>query len=491
MEFAQPDWLYALALVPLVGVWEWWRARRARGGLRFSNIGPARDTPRTLWTYLRGLPAVLRMGALALGILALASALVLFSLAIVNELVTRKPLKAASHITTRAQGHAETAIRNADVIQAMGLHNQLIQRWYDMSEKAFERQHAASNRGTTITGMSRFIRLFVQSAILGLGAYLVLQDQLTAGGMIAGSILLGRALAPVEQSIGAWRAFVAARFSYQRLEKLMDTFPETPSRMALPEARGALSVERLYVRAPQSDVMILNAVSFELKPGEAIAVVGPSAAGKSTLCRAVCGTAPIFRGAVRLDGAEIDHWPREQFGAAVGYLPQTVELFDGTIRENIARMGEAGDEAVTRAAMLAGVHELILKLPDGYETRVGPTGVALSGGQRQRIGLARAIFGEPKLIVLDEPNSNLDQEGEAALTGTIARLKRQGAGVLLVAHRQSALAAVDKILVMKDGAVELFDTRDEVLRIMAERRRFASQQAKAGGAAAKTSQEAK
>ncbi|MEQ8405925.1 MAG: type I secretion system permease/ATPase [Oceanicaulis sp.] len=426
-----------------------------------------------------------------LGVLALITAVLLFAIALGNEVLTRKPLREGAGALNMATREADGIVAHAETVHAMGMESQLEARWRTHQRAAQAAQTSGAELGGWITGASRFVRLSAQVGVLGLGALLVLRGELSAGSMIAGSILLGRALAPVEQSIGAWRAFVAARFSYQRLGKLMEAFPETPSRMALPEPRGMLSVEQLYVRAPNSDVMILSSVSFALKPGEAIAVVGPSAAGKSTLCRAVCGTVPVFRGAVRLDGAEIDHWPREQFGAAVGYLPQTVELFDGSIRENIARMGEADDEAVTRAAMLAGVHELILKLPDGYETRVGPTGVALSGGQRQRIGLARAIFGDPKLIVLDEPNSNLDQDGEAALTGTIARLKRQGAGVLLVAHRQSALAAVDKILVMKDGAVEMFDARDEVLRIMAERRRFASQQAKADGAQPKPKREVK
>ena len=415
-----------------------------------------------------------------LGVLALVTALVLFAIALANEALTRKPLREGAGALNAATRDADGIVAHAETVHAMGMAPQLEARWRGRMQAAQTAQLSGSELGGWITGASRFVRLSAQVGVLGLGALLVLRGELSAGSMIAGSILLGRALAPVEQSIGAWRAFVGARLSFNRLEKLMETFPEESERMALPEAKGRLSVEQLYVRAPESDVMILKNVGFRMEPGEAIAIVGPSAAGKSTLCRAVCGTAPIFRGAARLDGAEIDHWPREQFGAAVGYLPQTVELFDGTIRENIARMGQADADAVTRAATLAGVHELILKLPDGYETRVGPTGVALSGGQRQRIGLARAIFGDPKLIILDEPNSNLDQEGEASLTGAINRLKQGGAGILLVAHRQSALAAVDKILVLNDGAVEVFDTRDEVMRIMAERRRFGGNASKSG-----------
>ena len=411
-----------------------------------------------------------------LGVLAIITAVVLFAIALANELLTRKPLQEGAGGTALALQEGDRVVAHAETVHAMGMERALEERWRRHQTEAQERQLAGQELGGWINGLSRFIRLSAQIGVLGLGALLVLRGELSAGSMIAGSILLGRALAPVEQSIGAWRAFVNARFSFDRLNALLEAHPEHSQRTSLPDARGHLTVENVVVRAPRSEDIILKGVSLSLQPGEAVAVVGPSAAGKSTLCRAVCGTMPVTRGSVRLDGAEVDHWPREQFGAAVGYLPQQVELFDGTIKENIARMGEADDAAVTRAAQLADVHELILKMPEGYETKVGPTGVNLSGGQRQRIGLARAVFGQPKLIVLDEPNSNLDQAGEAALTGTIRRLKEDGAGILLVAHRQSALAAVDKILVLKDGGVEMFDTRDEVMRIMNERRRFAQRQ---------------
>ena len=338
-----------------------------------------------------------------LGVLAVIAAVLLFALAVVNELITRKPLQEGASGVAGALGEAGRIVSHSETVHAMGMMPALERRWAAHNAAAQARQLQGQELGGWLGGASRFIRLAAQVGVLGLGALMVLRGELSAGAMIAGSILLGRALAPVEQSIGAWRAFVTARMNHQRLTKLLELHPETAERMQLPAPRGELAIDNLYVRAPNSEVMIIKGVSFAVRPGQAVAIVGPSAAGKSTLCRAVCGTMPVFRGAVRLDGAEIAHWPRAQFGAAVGYLPQSVELFDGTIRENIARMGQADAEAVTGAAQLAGVHEMILKLPDGYETRVGPMGVNLSGGQRQRIGLARAVFGGPKLVVWMSP----------------------------------------------------------------------------------------
>jgi PrtD family type I secretion system ABC transporter len=306
--------------------------------------------------------------------------------------------------------------------------------------------------------------------MLGLGAYLVLDGELTGGGMIAGSILLGRALAPVEQAIGAWKGLVMARASHARVQSLLSRHRPGAAAVRLPEPAGRVSVESLVFAPPHSGRPILKGVTFELAAGEVLAVVGPSGSGKSTLCRLLTGISAPSSGHVRLDGAEVHSWERSDFGAHVGYLPQNVELFAGTVRDNIARMSAAPDEAVIAAARLAGGHDMILRLPDGYATEVGPRGAALSGGQRQWIGVARAVFGQPRLLVLDEPNASMDQAGEAALIDAIGRLKARGATVILVAHRPSLLVHVDKLLVMHEGAGVLFGARDEVLpRLMVKR----------------------
>jgi ATP-binding cassette subfamily C protein/ATP-binding cassette subfamily C exporter for protease/lipase/ATP-binding cassette subfamily C protein EexD len=429
------------------------------------GIQPMFDAP---WTPI--FVAVIWLLHPWLGMLALASAVVLFALAVINELITRKPLKAASQITSRAQTDADTAIRNADVIQAMGLHNQLIQRWYDTNEKAFERQHVASNRGTAITGASRFIRLFVQSAILGLGAYLAIQGQLTAGGMIAASILLGRALAPVEQSISAWKQFIAARGSLARVRKLLGGGAEPRHRIRLPPPRGHLVVDKVTLLPPGARggeaKPLLKQVGFEVAPGNALCIIGPSGAGKTSLCRVIAGIWQPNAGCVRLDSADIHDWDRQDLGPHVGFLPQDVELFSASVRDNIARMTPANDDVdrkVIEAAQIAGAHDMILHLPDGYDTPMGENGAAVSAGQRQRIGLARALYDEPKLLVLDEPNANLDQEGELALLSALETMKQKGTTIVTVSHRQGLLKLADKILVLREGAQELFGDREEVL----------------------------
>lgn len=407
-----------------------------------------------------------------LGMMALASAVVLFVVAILNDVITRKPLAEANTASSVAQRDAERALVNSETIQAMGMLPAILARWRGRSQEAQLAMSRAAERGGWMTGLSRFIRLVVQVGILGLGALLVLESQLSPGGMIAGSILLSRALAPVEQSIGAWRSFRGYTQSRKRLKALLEEHPAHEDAMPLPEIVGNLSVEGLTIRAPEGQQLILRNVTFALSAGDVLAIVGPSAAGKSTLCRAICGVIPPTAGHIRLDGAEISQYPREQFGRALGYLPQTVELFAGTVRENIARMGDGDPEAVVRAAQLANVHDMVLQLPDGYETRIGAGGVNLSGGQRQRLGLARALFGNPKLVVLDEPNSNLDQAGENALATAIRQLKLMGTTVILVAHRQSAIGSADKLMVLTGGQIEVFDDRDTVLRMLDERRRF-------------------
>ena len=398
-----------------------------------------------------------------LGVVALAGAVVLFSLALINELSTRALLTEANQLLVPAMNQTEAATRNADVVQAMGMMPGLLQRWNEQSETVLDRQQRAGDKAGLILGFSKFFRMFVQVGILGLGAFLVIRGELTAGGMIAGSILLGRALAPVEQAIGAWKNLIGARNAYDRLRNLMQAIPELPPTTKLPPPKGQLTVDRATFVPPGSTRPVLKQVSFEIKPGDVLGLIGPSAAGKSTLCRLIVGTWPPTSGHVRLDAADVYSWDRVDLGRYIGYLPQDVELFSGTVKENIARMMAASDEMVIEAAQLAGVHDLILHLPDGYQTQIGDKGAVLSGGQRQRIGLARALFGRPKLLVLDEPNSNLDQDGEAALMNAIVSMKQRGSTVIMVAHRPSIMMHVDKVLVMRDGAVEMFGERDQVL----------------------------
>ena len=397
-----------------------------------------------------------------LGMLALGAAVALFLLALVNEFATRNPLREASRLQIRSQQQAEAITRNAEVVQAMGLGPGLLNRWSQHNEEALEFQEQAATRSGMVVGLSKFLRLAVQVGILGLGAYLVLEAELTAGGMIAGSILLGRALAPVEQAIGTWKNLISARASYGRLRQLMAGLAPQPAGMPLPDPEGRLSCERVSFIAPGGKAPILKMVSFDLDSGEILGVVGPSAAGKSTLCRLLTGTWQPTAGHVRLDSADVFSWHPDDLGRHIGYLPQDVELFSGSVRDNIARMTESDPEAIVAAAKMAGVHDMVLHFPDGYDTEIGEFGAVLSAGQRQRIGLARALFGGPQLIVLDEPNANLDSEGETALLAALRQLKERGTTVVIVAHRPNVLQIVDKLLVLRDGAVEIFDEYEKV-----------------------------
>jgi PrtD family type I secretion system ABC transporter len=428
-----------------------------RGFINSQGIFPIFDAP---WTPL--FVAVIWLLHPWLGMLAVVGAAVLFGLALANELATRASLAGAGQASLAAQRRYEIALRNAEVVQAMGMLPALLERWQGDHERVLDHQARAGDRTAWIYGLSKFVRLFVQVAILGLGAYLVLEGALTGGGMIAASILLGRALAPVEQAIGAWKGFVAARASHDRLRLLLQRHPGDAAAIQLPAPEGRISVDQLCFKAPDGRP-ILKGVSFELAAGEVLAVVGPSASGKSTLCRLLTGVWPPDGGHVRLDAAEVHAWDRVDFGRHVGYLPQDVELFSGSVRDNVARMTNAPDEAVIAAAQLAGVHEMILHLPDGYATEIGPQGAILSGGQRQCIGLARAMFGAPRVVVLDEPSASLDQVGESAVLDAIGRLKARGTTVILVVHRPRLLTHVDKVLVLSEGAGVLFGPRDRVL----------------------------
>lgn len=399
-----------------------------------------------------------------LGLIGIAAAVALLAIAVINEMWSRRLLKEAGQLTLANTQRADAAVRNGDVFHAMGMLDGFLFRWTARSEQALASQLQASDRSAVIIGTSKFFRIFVQILILGAGAYLVLQDQLTSGGMIAASILLGRALAPVDQSIGAWKSMVAARDAYDRIKRLLERFPPQPAVMPLPAPRGQLACEGVTYAVRGRDKPILNQVTFTLSPGDVLGVIGPSAAGKSTLCKILVGTWVPSRGHARLDGADLCSWPPAQLGQFIGYLPQDVELFSGSIRDNIARLLPDPDpSAVVEAARIAGVHEMILRLPNGYESEIGEGGSFLSGGQRQRIGLARALFGQPQLIVLDEPNASLDAEGEESLIAAIRAASAWGATVVIVAHASRVLQPANKLLFMRDGRSELFGDRDAVL----------------------------
>lgn len=399
-----------------------------------------------------------------LGLLAVLSAALILAFGSVNALVSRSPAMTANLAQLTAMQQAEATIRNAEVVRAMGMLPAMVARWSASNGAALAAQLRAGERGALLIGLTKSFRHLVQSGTLGLGAYLVLRGEMSSGGMIASSIMLGRALGPVESGIASWKSVSSTRIAYSRLRKRAEALPPEPVRTRLPAPSGFVALDRVTYGPPGSRAPILQQVSFEAHPGEAIAVIGPSASGKSTLCRLLVGIVQPGSGEVRLDGSEVRHWNHDDLGRHLGYLPQDVELFAGTVRDNIARMGDVDDESVVEAAMLAHAHEMIQRLPQGYDTPIGDDGARLSGGQRQRIGLARAVYRSPRLIVLDEPNANLDQVGEAALSAAIQEMKRRGSTLLIVGHRPSTIAQADKILLLKEGRTELFGPREEVLK---------------------------
>ncbi len=398
-----------------------------------------------------------------LGLIALGAAVALYVVGFVNEKICRTALGRAGRLSIIAAQSVESALRNAEVMRAMGMLPAVLGRYRSTNNQSLNEHQTAVDRGAAIIGLSKSLRFFVQILILGGGAWLVLRGELTSGGMIAASILLGRALAPVDQSIGAWKQLVAARDAWKRLSGLLARVAPETTGMQLPEPKGALVCEEVTFVPPGSDRAVLKGISFELAPGEVLGLMGPSAAGKSTLCKIVTGIWMPTRGRVRLDGADISTWHPDKLGPHIGYLPQDIELFGGTVADNIARLSQDPDpEAVLEAAQLAGAHELILSLPQGYDTEVGEGGSFLSGGQRQRIGLARAFYGKPKLVVLDEPNASLDMAGEKALDEAILAAKQWGAAVILVAHQPRVLRSAEKILLIRDGQVDASGSQAEV-----------------------------
>lgn len=430
-----------------------------RNFLTGASMFPILDAP---WTPL--FLIVIFLLHPVLGLLAAAGAVTLFALAVANDLGGRRALERAGTASRAALSHAEAAARNADAILAMGVLPNLVRRWRRANGEMLHGLGAASRRSATIGAVSKFLRMALQIGILGTGAWLVLAGELTAGGMIAGSILLGRALAPVDQAISSWKSAVTARQAYRRIADRLAVVPPAAEAMPLPVPRGRLTVENLTYAHPDASEPLLRGVNLRLEPGESLGLIGPTAAGKTTLARLIVGNLRPQVGHVRLDGADIWQWDAADRGPYVGYLPQDVELFQASVRDNIARLGAAEGEAVVAAARLAQVHDMILRLPQGYETPVGDGGAALSGGQRQRIALARAVFGPPRLVVLDEPNANLDQEGEAALLKALGGLKAAGVTNVVIAHRPSVLRHVDKILVLRPGQAPAFGPRDEILQ---------------------------
>lgn len=397
------------------------------------------------------------------GLFCLFAALVLTGLAIANHKLTAKRMAAANQANIQSTQYAASCLRNSEVVHAMGMENNLRGRWLNHHNDFLINQADASDRAGILTNSSKSLRMLFQSMMLGLGAYLAIQQEISPGMIIAGSILMGRALAPLDLLIGSWKGFSGARTAYDRLQELLRGYYKESNPMPLPAPKGNLGVEGIVVVPPGAQQPAVRGVGFQLAAGEMLAVVGPSAAGKSSLARVLLGVWPLAAGKVRLDGADIHQWDKPQLGPHVGYLPQDIELFEGTISENICRFGEVNPNEIVKAAQLAGVHELILRLPQGYDTRISVAGGVLSGGQRQRIGLARAVYANPRLVVLDEPNSNLDEQGEKALVEALEQLKAQGSTVVLITHKKQILRLVDKILVMAEGQAIGFGQRDEVL----------------------------
>ncbi len=412
--------------------------------------------------------AVLFMFHVSYGVMAIITVIILSILAVLNEKMTGSKLKKANEQAIVARGLINKNLRNAEVVESMGMLEGIRKRWQEGAQKVLVLQAKASTHAGAITSVSKTFRMLAQSLILGLGAYLALKQEITPGLMIAGSILLGRALAPIDLMISSWKGFVAARGQYERLNGILLKIPADTERMSLPAPSGSLDVNGVMVAPPGTRTPVVKGVSFKLNAGESLAIIGPSAAGKSTLARALLGVWPALSGKVRLDGVDVFDWDRKQLGPYIGYLPQDIELFDGTIAENIARFSELDSEKVVAAAKLADVHETILSMPQGYDTVIGATGGVLSGGQRQRIGLARAVFDEPKLILLDEPNSNLDDRGEQALAQALRTLKEKGVTVIVITHRPGVLNELDKVLLMQDGVLKAFGPRLEVLNAMSK-----------------------
>ncbi len=411
----------------------------------------------------------------ALGAFALVGTTILFILAYINEKISHKPLAEANSMAVASTNVASNNLRNAEVIEAMGMLPNIQSRWYKLHSRFLNLQAEASEKAGVVTALSKSFTVALQSLMLGLGALLVLDNSITPGMMIAGSILLGRAIAPVQLLISVWKQIGSTRSAYERLTQLLEQNPPREGGMALPKPKGVIAVENITAAPPGGKFPVIKGLTFSLAAGEVLGIIGPSGSGKSTLARLLVGVWPAAAGKVRLDGSDVYLWNKDELGPHIGYLPQDIELFAGTVSENIARFGEVHADKVILAAKRAGVHELVLNMPSGYDTPLGDGGAGLSGGQKQRLGLARAMYDDPSLIVLDEPNSNLDDVGEQALLAAIIDLRKRGKTIVLITHRTSIISATNKLLLLHDGVAKMFGPTNQVLEALAQQQQQVQQ----------------
>ncbi|MDD5371932.1 MAG: type I secretion system permease/ATPase [Sulfurimonas sp.] len=412
--------------------------------------------------------AVLFMFHPVFGYFAIFAAIVLVCITIANEYTTKQKLSEANNLSRSSSAFVEANLRNAEIVHAMGMKENIRKIWEERYFGFLNAQNDASNSAGIWSNASKSLRMLFQSLILGIGGYLAIKAELSPGMMIAGSIIMGRALAPLDLMIGSWKGFSSARASYQKLDGLLNEFPKDKEYMKLPAPQGEILIEGAVVAPPGASQPSLRGISMMIQKGDVVGIIGPSAAGKSSLARVILGLWPLAAGKVRLDKADIYQWDKQELGNYIGYLPQDIELFEGTISQNIARFGEIDSQKVVEAAQRAGVHEMILRLPEGYDSKIGVGGLALSGGQRQRVGLARALYNNPVLVVLDEPNSNLDDAGEIGLVNAINYLKQIGSTVIIITHRPSILQVTNKLALIKQGALELYGNTNEVLAHLAK-----------------------
>jgi PrtD family type I secretion system ABC transporter len=400
-----------------------------------------------------------------LGVVALVSAAIIFVLAVLTERSSRQPMAQANTASMKANAITEEARRNAEALHSLGMKGAIRRNWTKIQHEALDFQTRANDAGARYSMMSKVFRMITQSAMLAAGAYLAIKHEISGGTIIASSIIMGRALAPVEQAVGNWQQFLGFRKAYERLNRVLDVVAPDEQRMSLPDPKGVLEVENLVVMLPGTDKPILQGINFKVEPGQGLGIIGPTGAGKSTLARALVGLIAPTRGSVRLDGATSDQRDDDELGRLIGYLPQDTQIFDGSVAQNISRFVENPDSSkIVEAAQLANIHDFIMRLPQGYDTPLAEGGSRLSAGQRQRVALARALFGDPVLFVMDEPNSNLDSDGEIALDRAIRASIKRGAAVVVVAHRPSALHAMDNLLVLTNGQVAAMGSRDEIMR---------------------------
>lgn len=424
------------------------------------------------------------MQHLCLGCVALIGSIVLFSLALFTELFTRRSVDRTNALANEAARFVAAALRNGEVVRGLGMGDIVLDRWSGTQSAVVEAHSTLVERGAAMHALTKFARLAVQTSLLCVGAWLAIDRQISPGAMMAASIIMGRALAPVEQVVGQWKRVVAFRSAYRRLEDLFQALPSAAAPTALPSPNGELEVENAIVWPPAAGRPSVKGVSFSLKAGESLAIVGASASGKSSMARALAGVWPLHDGVIRIDGAAYSQWDQNRLGKHIGYLPQDIELFSGTVAENIARLGRMDEAGVIAAAKAAGAHEVILRLPNGYDTPIGEGGMALSGGMRQRVGLARALYGDPRLIILDEPNSNLDEDGEKALASAMAAMRAARRTVIVVTHRPQILAHADRIMVMSFGKALVTGPRDDVIaRMRGQKVVLAHERPNAGAAA--------